>query len=49
MRNDDFDKHFKSTRRLAFGGFIVSALLSVATIVFIGWVIVKLMTHFAVL
>lgn len=45
----DFDNHFKTTRRLAVAWAIVSAGVSITVLVFVGWVIVKVMSHFGVI
>jgi len=45
----DFDLRFEKTRKLAIGGMIVSAVVSLGILGFIGWVIVKLLSHFGVM
>lgn len=47
--DDDFDKHFKRTQSAAIAGIIFSGLVTLVTLSFVGWVVVKLMAHFGVL
>ena len=42
---DNFDKQFESMRRWAVVGSIVSTILGLSVVVFIGWVIVKVMQY----
>lgn len=45
----EFNRRFNQTRRLAIGGMIVSAAVSLGVLGFAGWVIVKLLAHFGVI
>lgn len=46
FNDDDFNKHFKRTSRLAGVGVVVSILVSLALTGVVIWAIVKLVTHF---
>ena len=44
----EFDSHFRTCRKLAVTWFAVSAVVVFAVIGFVGWVVVKLLSHFGV-
>ena len=41
----DFDREFKKTRNLVYAGI---AVVGLGSLIFIGWVIVKVLGHFGV-
>lgn len=48
-RSDEFNSEFRRTQRVAIVGMILSTFVFLATLVFLGWVTVKLMAYFSVL
>lgn len=48
-RFDDFDKEFNRMQKFAYGWFIFVALLTVALLGGIGFVVFKVLAHFGIL
>lgn len=47
--NSDFDRRFNQASRGIAGAFIFNALITLAVLVFLGWVVVKVMQHFHII
>lgn len=45
----DFDRQFVNLGRFAIIWFVVSAFISLSVLTFVGWVVVKLLSHFNVI
>ena len=48
-RQEEFDRDWHSMRRTATIGMLVSAGVTLAVLIFLGWVIVALLLHFGVI
>jgi len=48
MNFDDFDKRFDRARRFAVIWMVFCGVAGFGSLIFVGWVIVKLLTHFGV-
>ena len=49
LHNPFFEDNFKSMRRTAAASMVISLVLSLAVLGFLGWVTIKVMAHFGVL
>ncbi len=44
-----FEKQFDRTQKTILAGAVVSGIATIGTLVFVGWIIVKLLQHFGVI
>ena len=44
----DFDRQFSLVRKAAVVAFVVQGVIGISVLVFVGWVVVKLLQHFGV-
>ena len=47
--DERFDKHFNRTQKAIWVGAVTSTITSIGVLVFVGWVVVKLLQHFGVI
>lgn len=45
---DSFDKQWNKMQRRVYGGMIFGTIILTGVLVFLGWVVVKIMQHFGV-
>lgn len=49
LDDKEFDRTLSAYRRIAIAGAIVSSLISLSVLGFIGWVVIKMLAHFGVI